>query len=126
MDHEDWAGCLSCQFDCALLSHGSGPGCRREHLWRRVEAPAHSVFAQLGGVRLWEDATEEELKESPMVAQPVVGVVLHPVDVFVAPLLETCIRCSLDRCPWFKRHPRPDENGGGDTFRMLSGQQQRP
>jgi len=73
-----------------------------------------------------EDAAEEELQESSMVAQPVVGVVFHPIDVFVEFLIEHGPGCVPERSPRREGNRRSDEHDRSDTLRVLRGQKQGP
>src|SRR5438128_704833 len=125
VNHEDWTGDTPAQFGRGLLTQNVTGGCN-EHLWSRIQSPADRVLDRLRRMRLRERPTEKELEESPVVAQPVVGVVLHPVDVLLLLLIEQCRRCQPERIPRSKRHSRRDEDGGCDPLGMLSREQERP
>src|SRR5713226_4901639 len=126
MDHEYWTRNALGQVGCALLGQLFPPGSRHEHLGCRLESPTDGVLGLLSGVWFAEHATEEELEESSMVAQPVVGVVLLPVEVFVEFLLEDSVRRVLERFPGWERNGRSDENRRRHTLRWRRWYRCRP
>jgi hypothetical protein len=123
LDHQHRAADTAAQPARGLLVEHIGEFGRDEGLRRRVQAPADAVLSWLGRVRFGEHLGEEELQEAPVVAQPVVAVVLRPALIGAELLVPVVRRAVHRRCG--ERQGWGDEDGSGHPVRVPGRQQQR-